>query len=371
MTAVAATFGIAKRIRLKHSRNMRVGTIIGFQNPAAWRQNWTELYVGTLAFASRADELGFDEVWLTEHHFSEDGYSSALMPIAAAIAVRTRSVRIGTKVLLMPFHNPVRLAEDAAVVDIISNGRLDLGIAAGYRREEFAGFGIAREERAARTREGLQVLELALKNAPFTFEGRFGSYHNVRVMPPAIQQPIPIWVGGRSPGPIRRAAVAGYHLQLADFDLDLCALDYAVYTEALKACGRDVADYHVAAVASVFVDEDPQRARTLAEPHMQYQQQQYQRWFADAGDRVSKPVAPTEGTPGVLPGCLVGTPEDVLEQILVARRQVPFTHFSFWMLLPGLSPATATASLELFAERVLPGLQAASPSTRLETNVRV
>jgi alkanesulfonate monooxygenase SsuD/methylene tetrahydromethanopterin reductase-like flavin-dependent oxidoreductase (luciferase family) len=134
---------------------MRVGTVIGFQNPAAWRQSWAELYAESLEFAARADVLGFDEVWLTEHHFSDDGYSPALMPIAAAIAARTRSIRIGTKVLLMPFHNPVRLAEDAAVVDIISNGRLDLGIAAGYRHEEFTGFGIDRDERATRTREGL------------------------------------------------------------------------------------------------------------------------------------------------------------------------------------------------------------------------
>ena len=340
--------------------DMRVGTIIGFQNPAAWRQGWAELYAETLAFATQADVLGFDEVWLTEHHFSDDGYSPSLMPIAAAIATRTRSIRIGTKVLLMPFHNPVRLAEDAAVVDIISNGRLDLGIAAGYRHEEFAGFGIARDERAARTREGLRVLELALKDAPFTFEGRFGSYHGTHVIPPAIQQPLPIWVGGRSPGPLRRAAEAGYHLQLADFDFDLCSIDYGVYTEALTACGRNTSDYHVAAVASVFVDEDPGRARALAEPYMQYQQQQYQRWFAEAGDCVSKSATPTEGMVDGLPaGCFVGTPEDVLEQILVAHQRVPFTHFSFWMLLPGLSPAAATASLELFAERVLPGLRAA------------
>jgi alkanesulfonate monooxygenase SsuD/methylene tetrahydromethanopterin reductase-like flavin-dependent oxidoreductase (luciferase family) len=338
---------------------MRVGTIIGFQNPAPWRRNWTELYAETLAFAARAEDLGLDEVWLSEHHFSDDGYSPALMPIAAAVATRTRNIRIGTKVLLMPFHNPVRLAEDAAVVDIISNGRLDLGIAAGYRHEEFAGFGIARDERSARTREGLQVLELALKDAPFTFEGRFGSYRNAHVIPPAIQQPVPIWVGGRSPGPLRRAAEAGYHLQLADFDLNLCALDYAVYMERLTACGRNTGDYEVAAVASVFVDEDPSRARTLAEPHMQYQQQQYQRWFAAAGDRVSQSATRANGIGGAMPpGCLVGTPEDVLEQILVAHGRVPFTHFSFWMLLPGLSPAAATASLELFADRVLPRLRA-------------
>jgi alkanesulfonate monooxygenase SsuD/methylene tetrahydromethanopterin reductase-like flavin-dependent oxidoreductase (luciferase family) len=333
---------------------MRVGTVVGFQNPAAWRRDWGELYAETLDFTALADRLGYDEVWLTEHHFAEDGYSPALLPIAGAIAARTRRIRIGTKVLLMPFHNPVRLAEDAIAVDLISNGRLDLGIAAGYRDEEFAGFGIPRDERAARTREGLSVLDLALRGERFSFDGRFGSYHDARVTPPAVQKPIPIWVGGRSPAPLRRAAEAGYHLQLADFDLDLCAVDRTVYTEALIASGRNPANFEIAAVASVFVDEDPERARTLAEPHMRYQQEQYQRWFSNAGDRISAAGDDPRGLP---PGCIVGTPESVLAEILDAHRQIGFTHFSFWMLMPGMAPEVASAALELFATQVLPALK--------------
>src|SRR6185437_10664707 len=123
---------------------MRVGTIVGFQNPAPWRAEWTELYSSTLDFVREAERLGFDQVWLTEHHFADDGYCPALMPAAAAIAAQTSRIRIGTKVMLMPFHDPLRLAEDAAVVDVISGGRLELGIAAGYRLEEFSGFGIDR-----------------------------------------------------------------------------------------------------------------------------------------------------------------------------------------------------------------------------------
>ena len=111
---------------------MQVGTILGFQNPDRWRTAWPQVYADGLRFAAEADELGLDEVWLTEHHFADDGYCPALLPVAGAIASRTRRIRIGTKVLLMPFHNPLRLAEDAAVVDLLSAGRLDLGIAAGY-----------------------------------------------------------------------------------------------------------------------------------------------------------------------------------------------------------------------------------------------
>jgi hypothetical protein len=95
---------------------MRVGTVIGFQNPAAWRQSWAELYAESLEFAARADVLGFDEVWLTEHHFSDDGYSPALMPIAAAIAARTRSIRIGTKDQVQVFATQRGVADQGSFV---------------------------------------------------------------------------------------------------------------------------------------------------------------------------------------------------------------------------------------------------------------
>jgi alkanesulfonate monooxygenase SsuD/methylene tetrahydromethanopterin reductase-like flavin-dependent oxidoreductase (luciferase family) len=334
---------------------VRVGTVIGFQNPSRWRIGWQELYAEGLDFALAAEELGLDEVWLTEHHFADDGYCPALMPVAAAIAARTSRIRIGTKVLLMPFHHPLRLAEDAAAVDLMSGGRLDLGIAAGYRREEFAGFGIDHRERSARTREGIDVLKLALSGEPFSYDGRFHRFDGVRVTPPPVQRPVPIWIGGRSEKPLRRAAAAGHHLQFADFDPELCAVDYAIYAAALREHGRDPADHEIAAVADVFVDEDPDRARELAAPHLHYQHEQYQRWFADAGDRTSDAPDPD----GPLPdGCLVGTPEDVLAQITEMHARVPFTHFSFWTLLPGMRADVARRSLELFAERVLPGVRA-------------
>lgn len=340
---------------------MRVGTIVGFQNPATWRADWHAVYAAGLDFAVAAEEAGLDEVWLTEHHFAEDGYCPALLPVAAAIAARTTRIRIGTKVLLMPFHDPVRLAEDAAVVDVISGGRLDLGIAAGYRVEEFEGFGIDRSERSARTREGIEVLRLALTGRPFTFTGRFHRYGQIEVTPPTVQRPVPIWIGGRNERPLRRAAAAGHHLQLADFDPKLCAADCARYFDALREHGRDPADHEVAAVASVFVDDDRERARAVAAPHLLYQQQQYQRWFSAAGDRTTELPASVADDDPLPPGCLVGTPEDVFAEIAAVARRVPFTHFSFWMLLPGMDLTTANRSLKLFADRVLPGVRELAP----------
>jgi alkanesulfonate monooxygenase SsuD/methylene tetrahydromethanopterin reductase-like flavin-dependent oxidoreductase (luciferase family) len=110
----------------------------------------------------KAEELGYDTIWLTEHHFVEDGYSPAMMPLGAAIATRTKKIRIGTFVLLMPLHHPLHVAEQAATLDVLSNGRFDLGLGQGYRPQEFEGFNISRAERASRLREGVEIIRRVL-----------------------------------------------------------------------------------------------------------------------------------------------------------------------------------------------------------------
>jgi alkanesulfonate monooxygenase SsuD/methylene tetrahydromethanopterin reductase-like flavin-dependent oxidoreductase (luciferase family) len=120
-------------------RKVKVGYQLDFRNPPGSTISFSELYRGSLAQVEAAERLGFDSIWLTEHHFTDDGYLPALMPAAAAIAARTTRVTIGTFVLLAPFWHPLKLAEDAAFVDVLSGGRLRLGIGLGYRAEEFEG----------------------------------------------------------------------------------------------------------------------------------------------------------------------------------------------------------------------------------------
>jgi alkanesulfonate monooxygenase SsuD/methylene tetrahydromethanopterin reductase-like flavin-dependent oxidoreductase (luciferase family) len=296
-------------------------------------------------------------VWLSEHHFADDGTCPALLPVAAAIAAKTTRIRIGTKVMLLPFHNPVRLAEDAAVVDILSNGRLDLGLAAGYRPAEFAGFGIARSERAARMDEGLSVLKQALSGEAFDHHGRFYDFGPVKVTPPPVQRPIPLWLGGRSAAAMRRAARNSCHLQLADFILEHAVSDYGRYQEALRAVGADPTRYSVAAVATAFLDEDRERAWQTAAKHLLYQQNLYQQWFTEASDRPGDRYEPMVTASQLKRGSyLVGDSEDVLRQLRDYQQQVPFTHLSIWMLLPGMRLAPAMRSLELFCRKVLPAL---------------
>src|SRR6266705_4244472 len=130
---------------------IRFGLWYDFRNPAQWRQPADRLYGEIFDQIAWAENNGFDDVWLSEDHFIEDGYLPSILPIAAAIAARTKQIRISSGVLLMPFHNPVRLAEDIAVVDVISGGRLELGVGVGFKHEEFEAFGVPVNERGSRT----------------------------------------------------------------------------------------------------------------------------------------------------------------------------------------------------------------------------
>jgi alkanesulfonate monooxygenase SsuD/methylene tetrahydromethanopterin reductase-like flavin-dependent oxidoreductase (luciferase family) len=340
---------------------LSLSTVVGFQNPAPWRRSWAEVYESSLAFAALSERLGLDRVWLTEHHFADDGYCPSLLPAAAAIAARTERIRIGTKVMLLPFHDPVRLAEDAAVVDIISNGRLDLGVAAGYRRAEFDGFGVPRRERGPRMEESLAVLAAALRGDVIEHDGRFLHYHGARVVPPPMQQPIPLWHGGRAPAGLARGVRHRCHLQLADFDVDRSRQDLDVWLAALQAEGLQPDGFHVSAVASVFCWPEADEAWRLSGPHLLYQQQQYQAWFAESADRGAADTGRSVAGVADLDrdACLVGRPGSIIERILAFHAVVPFDDFSFWTLLPGIDPDVASESLALFATEVAPVVRAA------------
>src|ERR1700739_1393853 len=181
-------------------RKIRFGLWYDFRNPEQWRQPADRLYRAILDQIAWAENNGFDDVWLSEHHFIEDGYLPSIMAAAAAIAARTDRIRIASGVLLMPFHNPIRLAEDIATVDVISGGRFELGVGIGFKREEFSGFGVSSKERGARTDQSLEIVRRALSGETVTFKSDFFDFRNIKVTPEPIQKPHPpIWLGGFSP----------------------------------------------------------------------------------------------------------------------------------------------------------------------------
>ena len=162
---------------------MDFGLLFPFRNPPRWGKPFPQFYAEQLRQVRLAEELGYDTIWLTEHHFAEDGYSPSLLPIAGAIAGMTSRVRIGTFLLLLPLHNAVRVSEDAATVDVIANGRFDLGLGQGYAPAEFEGYGIPRNERASRLEEGIEVIKGMWTQDPFSYAGKHYHLKNIRLVP--------------------------------------------------------------------------------------------------------------------------------------------------------------------------------------------
>ena len=186
----------------------RLGVWYDFRNPARWRVPWPQLYSETLDQAAYAEELGFCSVWLSEHHFSEEGYLPSLAAVLGALAMRTSRVRLGTAVLLAPLHHPLRLAEDLAVVDQLSGGRLDVGMAPGYKPDEFAVLGVPKGERGARTDETIEILKLAWGGERFSFAGKHFTFDDVIVAPPPVQ-PLGRRSGSGAPARPRRGGRPG------------------------------------------------------------------------------------------------------------------------------------------------------------------
>jgi probable F420-dependent oxidoreductase len=329
-------------------KRLRFGLWYDFRNPGQWRQDPARLYEAILAQAARAEALGWDDVWLSEHHFIEDGYTPSMLPLAAAMAARTKRIRIGTSVLLLPLHDPLRVAEDAATIDIVSNGRFDLGVGAGYRVGEFHGFVIPRRERDGRMAEAVEVLRRAFSGERFTFEGRYYRYRDVALFPLPVQKPMPIWLGGFLPKAIERAGRVGDgYISIGSIRplVDKCL-------EAVRASGRDPEGYEVAGgFLWLLVARDPDRRWKEALPHFLYQLNLYARWFSEAGMPLFSAASNREELERM--GFLILRPEQAVERILeyVAANRV--TRFYGWTVPPGLPPEWSDEHLELMAKEVM------------------
>jgi alkanesulfonate monooxygenase SsuD/methylene tetrahydromethanopterin reductase-like flavin-dependent oxidoreductase (luciferase family) len=315
-----------------------------FRNPARWRRPYAQLYAENLEQIAWAEAVGFESVWLSEHHVTDEGYLPSMFPMLAAIATRTRTMRLGTAVLLGPFQHPIRFAEDAAVVDQLSGGRLELGVGLGYRETEFEALGILRAERASRTEELVQVARLAWTGAPFRHQGHHWRFEDAVVTPPPFQRPSPpVWIGGSTPAAARRAARLGCHF-FPDAYAPVRVIE--IYRQALEAEGLDPACFRVATNPSIYVSEDPNRGWDEVKDHFLYQYNRYSEWAGGA----------SLATAGELPRdrYIVGTPDQVAGAVRTIADRTGCDRLIFWARPPGLSIERSNASLELFVQQVMP-----------------
>lgn len=203
-----------------------------------------------------AEALGYQSSFLVEHHFTGFGQVSATLNLLTWIGARTTTLRLGTAVISLPWHNPVLLAEQAATIDLLSNGRLDFGIGKGYRHNEFAGFCIPMEEADERFDESLEVLLRAwTSDTPWSHRGKYWSFDDVVVEPPTAQKPHPpLWMGAGSPASIKRVAEYGYNLLLDQFaSIEQIGERIALFRAEVEARGRRFDPMSVGVTRSINV----------------------------------------------------------------------------------------------------------------------
>jgi len=327
---------------------LKFGLWYSLRNPAQWHRPYPRIYADTLRQIAWAETIGYGDVWLTEHHFCEDGHAPSILALAAAVAVRTQRIRIGTSVLLLPLHHAVRVAEDAATIDILSNGRFDLGVGIGYRPQEFSGFGLTPKTRAGRMDEGLEIIRALWRGETVNFQGRHYDVRDAKLAPLPVQDPMPLWVGGFAPASARRAAKYGDgYVGTGDM-----ATLVAVYREELARLGKGpgrLAGGHFWLIAS----NDPKRTFAQVAPGVLYQIRMYNQWLGEAGQalfpEVTDPAQLAEL--GILQ---VVTPAHAVDLIGQYVEATGIERYYTWTVPPGVPESAMDEYLQVFAEEVMP-----------------
>ena len=316
--------------------------------------DYERFYAECLEEIEEGERLGFTGVWLSEHHFVDDGYLPSPLVVAAAIAARTRTMTIGTNVLLLPMHHPLRVAEDAAVADLISGGRFVLGVGQGYVQHEFETLGFERKYRPSLFEEGIEVIRHALEGGRTGYQGRRWSFDDLP-FEPRPRSKLPIYIGAFADPAIDRAArlADGF---LASVRGGVLSETYRKVMAALERHGRAGEEFPYVASGTVFVHEDAGRAREIVGPAIAYQFTRYAEWGTDRDKPRPEPIRQED-----LPWerYLVGTPEEVATGLIGLHEEAPYDHLCFWSRLPGVTHEQALANMRLFASEVVPRVREA------------
>jgi len=321
-----------------------------FRNPQPWQEPFDTFYPQRLEQIRAAEALGFDSVWLTEHHFCEDGYTPSPLVLAAAIGAQTREMRIGTNLMLLPLHDPVRVAEESATLSLCTGGRFDLGVGIGYRALEFDQFGRKLSQRPSLIEEGIEIVRRSWSGAPVNFQGKRFSVGDVCVTPAPVQVP-QILLGGMVEPAIERAArVADGFLCTGGIGLDL-------YSEALTRLGKSPEQGQAMFGCWAIIAEDPEAEAARIGEHVLYQTNEYIKWGA-FGPPEETPLfedAPTAIANGLYELWDAELAVQNLERLLIDYPMIRDVHF--WAQFPGESVESGSARMRYIAENVLPRLR--------------
>jgi alkanesulfonate monooxygenase SsuD/methylene tetrahydromethanopterin reductase-like flavin-dependent oxidoreductase (luciferase family) len=303
-----------------------------------------------------AEALGFQSSFLVEHHFTGWNQVSATLMLLMALAMRTKTLRLGSAVMVLPWHNPVLFAEEAATLDLISGGRLDLGIGKGYRHSEFKGFQIAPEEAEARFEEAVAVMTRAWTTRQrFSHHGRFWHFEDIVVEPPPAQKPHPpLWVAAGSEHSIRRAAARGFNLILDQYaSAGQIAERIGFYKAERKAQGFGFDPMQVAVARQLYVANDEADKQAALKRQAVYTQRTVDVSRKPEAKGGSHVLAYADKAGGTEENALYGTPDEICAS-LAALQKAGVAYVL-------LTVAGGSAQLRRFAGEIMPAFAGSTP----------
>lgn len=287
------------------------------------------------------DEGGYDAVWLAEHHFNTYSVCPSPHLMAMNVASRTKNLRVGLAVSLAVFYNPLRLAEEVAMLDVLSGGRINWGAGRGFDPTEFSAFKIPVEESAARFQEAVDIVLAAWTNEKLTYHGQFWDYEAVEVLPKPVQQPHPpTWVAATSPDAIKRAASRGHTILMDPHAThEEIREKRALYGQSLEAHGQSVEGRDIPMARLIAIAPTEEQAREVAAEGARWTVGSYAKQLNPSVDPVQRYVDQV---------IVHGTPESVTDKLLALREDLPINYL--------LAAPLSHESFMLFTEKVLPKL---------------
>lgn len=310
-------------------------------------------YKDALEEVTRAEELGFDSVWMEEHHSVTNHYWPSPLPVLAGFATRTSRMRLGTDILVAPFYHPVRLAEDAAMLDVMSGGRFVLGIAIGYKPDEFALYGAQLEKRGARFEEQLAIMKALWTQESVSFKGAHYQVEG-RLEPKPLTRPHPpVWIGGWGELTLRRAAtLADNWVPGPTADLARLLAGKQQFLANRRAAGRTEPVTEWPLTRDVIIADTDREARELAEKHIMIS---YRKEYAGGWRHPFIDASIATDLDGLMKNrFLIGGPEQVIRALRPFVTEYGMTHLICRVFFPGMPHRHIMRELELLAREVRP-----------------
>ena len=322
---------------------MKFGVLQFFSWPGR-RGDLSTVYERALDRVKTMDQTGFDAVWLAEHHFSTYSVCPSVHVMAAHVAGITKNLRIGTAVSLAAFYHPLRLAEEVALLDHLTGGRINWGAGRGFDRKEMEIFGVEIEDSKEQFHEHVEIVLQAWQSDKFNFEGRFNQFHDVEVLPKPLQDPIPFWIAASSPEAVMWAAEKGYAILMDPHaSCDELAQKYQLYQDTLAVNGHVVNAVTPMARLLAIADHDEQ-AEQIARNGSQWM---FGSYFNQGRAKTTEPESNEKRLNDYVKNTVIwGTPERVADRLIELEE----TNSLHYMLAAPLSHATFVK----FVDEVMP-----------------